>query len=180
MPEKFPERFPAVARFESSRTVEETDLSLSPSAQSLADAVIGEVNNVRAARRRNVAAPARITPRLDASARSPLTSDRPKGPTFDALWPKGPRSLRAVQSGPARAVATPALEPEQVNEPAFEAPPTGVPDDAATEITILKSGVVDGMAYTLYSDGSIEAELPQGTLRFGSITELRSHIEQGS
>src|SRR5262245_48102964 len=33
---------------------------------------------------------------------------------------------------------------------------------------ILKSGVVDGMAYTLYVDGSIEAELPQGTLRFAS------------
>jgi hypothetical protein len=36
------------------------------------------------------------------------------------------------------------------------------------------------MAYTLYSDGSIEAALPQGTLRFGSITELRNHIEQAS
>ena len=34
------------------------------------------------------------------------------------------------------------------------------------------------MAYTLYSDGSIEAQLPQGTLRFGSITALRDHIEK--
>jgi len=32
-------------------------------------------------------------------------------------------------------------------------------------IAILKSGVIDGMAYTLYTDGSIEAELPQGTMR---------------
>ena len=47
-------------------------------------------------------------------------------------------------------------------------------------VTILKSGVVDGMAYTLFSDGSIEAELPQGKLRFGSITELRIHIEQSA
>jgi hypothetical protein len=45
-------------------------------------------------------------------------------------------------------------------------------------VSILKSGVVEGMAYTLYSDGSIEAQLPGGTVRFGSITELRSHIEQ--
>jgi len=45
---------------------------------------------------------------------------------------------------------------------------------------ILKSGVVDGMAYTLYVDGSIEAELPQGTLHFASIDELRSHLEQHS
>jgi hypothetical protein len=45
---------------------------------------------------------------------------------------------------------------------------------------ILKSGVVDGMGYTLYVDGSIEAELPQGTLRFASINELRSHLEKNS
>jgi hypothetical protein len=53
-------------------------------------------------------------------------------------------------------------------------------DEPAEPITILKSGIVDGMAYTLYSDGSIEAQLPQGLLRFGSITELRAHIEQDS
>jgi hypothetical protein len=46
--------------------------------------------------------------------------------------------------------------------------------------TILKSGVVEGMAYTLYADGSIEAELPNGRVRFGSIAELRAHIESNS
>ena len=45
---------------------------------------------------------------------------------------------------------------------------------------ILKSGVVDGMAYTLYADGSIEAKLPHGTVKFGSIAELRAHIETNS
>ena len=44
----------------------------------------------------------------------------------------------------------------------------------------LKSGVVDGMAYTLYTDGSIEAKLPQGMVRFGSVAELRAHIEGNS
>ena len=43
---------------------------------------------------------------------------------------------------------------------------------------ILKSGVVDGMAYSLYSDGSIEAQLPEGMMRFGSIEELRAHLDQ--
>ena len=33
-----------------------------------------------------------------------------------------------------------------------------------------------GMAYTLYSDRSIEAELPIGTVRFGSIAELQDHV----
>ena len=46
--------------------------------------------------------------------------------------------------------------------------------------TILKSGVVDGMAYTLYTDGSIEAKLPEGTVRFASVAELRAHIESNS
>ncbi len=47
-------------------------------------------------------------------------------------------------------------------------------------VTILKSGVVDGMAYSLYSDGSIEAQLPEGTMRFGSIDELRIHLDRRS
>jgi hypothetical protein len=45
-------------------------------------------------------------------------------------------------------------------------------------VTILKSGVVDGMAYSLYSDGSIEAQLPEGMIRFSSVDELRTHLER--
>jgi hypothetical protein len=37
--------------------------------------------------------------------------------------------------------------------------------------------VIDGMAYTLYADGSIEAELPQGTVKFASVDALRAHLE---
>ena len=44
------------------------------------------------------------------------------------------------------------------------------------EVRIFKSGVIDGMAYTLYTDGSIEAELPQGTVKFASIDELRAYL----
>ncbi|MGA2129391.1 MAG: hypothetical protein ABSG76_24935 [Xanthobacteraceae bacterium] len=43
-------------------------------------------------------------------------------------------------------------------------------------VSILKSGVIDGMAYTIYSDGSIEAELPQGTMRFTTFEELRVYL----
>jgi hypothetical protein len=52
--------------------------------------------------------------------------------------------------------------------------------EEAPPVAILKSGVVDGMGYTLYVDGSIEAELPDGTLRFASINELRAHLEKNS
>ena len=80
---------------------------------------------------------------------------------------------------------------EPKSEPAMPEPPAPVkhseperakvpPAGEMRAVAILKSGVVDGMGYTLYVDGSIEAELPQGTLRFASINELRSHLEKHS
>jgi hypothetical protein len=180
LPEKLPQELPALARFESTRVVQQMDLSLLPRGPSSVDEAVAEVDNkARAARWRNGAAPTRITPRLDLGARSPISSERPKGPAFDALWPKGPRPTRAAQSSaPAQAAAAPVVEPEQSNEAAVDALQAVAQDAAPAPLSILKSGVVDGMAYSLYSDGSIEAQLPQGTLRFGSITELRNHIEQ--
>jgi hypothetical protein len=75
------------------------------------------------------------------------------------------------------------VRPEPRPEPRFEPPmpprePMAPPLAEPRPIAILKSGVIDGMAYTLYTDGSIEAELPQGTMRFASIDELRLHLEQ--
>ncbi len=69
-----------------------------------------------------------------------------------------------------------ALDAQQA-EPEHDEPEQ--PADAYA-VSILKSGVIDGMAYTLYSDGSIEAEMPQGTMRFASIDELRDYLEQTS
>lgn len=48
----------------------------------------------------------------------------------------------------------------------------------ASAVSIVKSGVVDSMAYSLYSDGSIEAQMPEGMVRFSSIDELRAHLDQ--
>jgi hypothetical protein len=45
-------------------------------------------------------------------------------------------------------------------------------------VTVIKSGVVDGMGYSLYSDGSIEAQMPEGMMRFASIDDLRAHLDQ--
>lgn len=55
--------------------------------------------------------------------------------------------------------------------------PSQMPPARPAPISILTSDVVDGMPYTLYSDGSIEAQLPQGTFRFSSVDELRNHLE---
>jgi len=34
------------------------------------------------------------------------------------------------------------------------------------------------MPYTLYADGSIEADLPTGTVKFASVDALRAHLEK--
>jgi hypothetical protein len=159
---------------------------------------LGLLKTARAGRRLNGTTPIRTTPRLDLSARFPLASDRPssdrlsserpKGPSFDAMWPRGPRPLRstapaAPQPVPEPPTVVPAAEPPANKESAdttiaVSAVAVAAPVETPHPVSVLKSGVVDGMAYTLFSDGSIEAALPQGTLRFGSISELRQHIEQ--
>ena len=106
------------------------------------------------------------TKRLDFLFRS--RASRPAEPVEPA-WTK--RSVRDLQNG--SPMAPQATEPRAAPEP----PPRPEPP---RDVAILKSGIVDGMAYTLYADGSIEAQLPQGTVRFGSITELRAHIENNS
>lgn len=183
-----PEKIPAMVRLESARVIEETELLLAPASSSAVastsvDAAVAEVDKGRLARRKNGPGATRVAPRLDLSVRPAASSERPPGPAFDTLWPKGPRPVRTAPtaSAPAAAAAPTVVEPEQKSEPVPEPAQTLVPDEApAPQVTVLKSGMVDGMAYTLYSDGSIEAQLPQGTLRFGSITELRNHIEQSA
>jgi len=111
-----------------------------------------------------------------ASAPSPPPPPRPSQSTyFDAMWSA---EQKPASSAPAdvRPESKPTLPP--LRRPDLEPPPR--PAASEPRVAILKSGVVDGMGYTLYVDGSIEAELPQGTLRFSSINELRSHLEKNT
>lgn len=92
--------------------------------------------------------------------------------SFESFWPS---ERKAADAEPAPVEAEiPAVEPP-MDEPAEAERPA-----EPYAVSILKSGVVDGMAYTLYSDGSIEAEMPQGTMRFASIMELRAYLEKSS
>jgi len=45
-------------------------------------------------------------------------------------------------------------------------------------LPILKSGVIQQTAYTLFTDGSIETQMPEGVRRFASIEEFLSHLEK--
>jgi hypothetical protein len=92
--------------------------------------------------------------------------------SFESVWPK--RQQRKDEQADA---GEPPRTPRERPRPHETAPAAS---EEPRQPAILKSGVVDGMAYTLYADGSIEAQLPQGTVRFGSIAELRAHIENNS
>jgi hypothetical protein len=98
-----------------------------------------------------------------------------KNEKFENLWPIGSRG-KATEPQPAKSEERPGAAAPG-NEPA-DSQPMSVEERRA--VAILKSGVVDGMAYTLYADGSIEAQLPEGTVRFASIDELRDHLEKHS
>ena len=88
--------------------------------------------------------------------------------SFEEAWPRKRPAAGADQ-------ATSAPERSGLLEP------TPAPrSEELQQVTVLKSGVVDGMAYSLYSDGSIEAQMPEGMMRFESIDELREHLEQRS
>jgi len=120
----------------------------------------------------------RREPSLDTGWRAPPPPPPREAPTsyFDSMWPAKPRTAPAPEP---QAEARRELPPRE-RETIARAMPAPEPPVEPAKPAVLKSGVVDGMAYTLYVDGSIEAELPQGTLRFASIDELRSHLEKSS
>lgn len=118
--------------------------------------------------------------RLDFLFRSRPTRPASQRENFDAVWSADGRPAKRAESEPSPASEMGQVQADQaapVQDRRPEPATLAEPQDAAA---ILKSGVVDGMAYTLYTDGSIEAKLPDGTVRFGSIAELRAHIERNS
>jgi hypothetical protein len=121
------------------------------------------------------------------SRATPQTEPPKEKERFDLVWPdrgagpaqgeskvemkREPALDMPLPPIPARPRETrPATEkrmPEALRKPVVERGPA-----------ILKSGVIDGMPYTLYADGSIEAQLPQGMVKFASVDALRAHLEK--
>ncbi|MDH2354018.1 DUF308 domain-containing protein [Bradyrhizobium sp. SSUT112] len=98
--------------------------------------------------------------------------------SFDDAWPK-PDRMRPPEP-PAASRRPPPRSPSTFSEAAPPPAPEPAPAAEQAPVTVLKSGIVDGMAYSLYSDGSIEAQMPEGMMRFASIDELRAHLDQRS
>jgi len=106
---------------------------------------------------------------------------------FDMVWPSERRKAEEVSE---HRTETP---PETQNRPVEPRLPPMPPAPSVAPVapapvrpvrteprspSILKSGVIDEMAYTLFTDGSIEAQMPEGTMRFASIEDLRRHLEK--
>jgi hypothetical protein len=117
--------------------------------------------------------PAAKSPGGDPSVEPALAADAGKAsqphPSFNDTWPRVERSPRA---DPATSCRDAALAPPLQTDRRF----SSRQDTSAA--TVVKSGTVDGMSYSLYSDGSIEAQMPEGMMRFASIEELRTHIDR--
>jgi hypothetical protein len=179
---------PALAPFKAAPVVEDTALSLMPQTPVHADEGIHEVKDLAViGRGGNGARPIRRVPRVVASGRQSAAPDVARGAVLNAFWPDKSRAGNGAAS--AEAASSTPQPPLVLRSEVPPAPVAAMTPVAQTEgielvarqpISILKSGVVEGMAYSLYSDGSIEAELPQGTLRFGSIEALRNHIESST
>lgn len=136
-----------------------------------------DLRNIRPPENRPVRTAEKVRAPHKEAAPQPAKRSAPLAPAFDSVWPADAPSPRA--------------EPLDAFDDVRHAPSAGANGNAshheapkrrpeAAAITVLKSGVVDGMAYTLYTDGSIEAELAQGVVRFGSIDELRNHLEKSA
>ena len=115
------------------------------------------------------------------SANAPADGAKPAAAAPDV--PPAPQvdlaPLARVPEEPRVAVPPPAAAPPAAKPPAPPLrPPVKPAAPAATtpDATVYKSGVIDGMAYTLFMDGSIEAELPQGKVRFASVDELQKYL----
>ena len=96
---------------------------------------------------------------------------------FEDAWPQSERSRSDAASRRSGRAPSTFTESNTGTAGADRYPPA-TPAAEPSPVTVLKSGVVDGMAYSLYSDGSIEAQMPEGMMRFASIDELRSHLDQ--
>jgi hypothetical protein len=173
-----PNIYPMVRAVGESTPLELDSVPLSPSVATRSNAVAREprleVKSLPQAAPRP-SAPAIVPPARNVIEGPRVDADRglekqPRSNLFDAVWPMETKALAAAVND--QVVRGPRGESTGWRERA-EPLEAGEPRPAS----ILKSGVIDGMAYTLYTDGSIEAQLPQGTMKFGSIDDLRSHLQ---
>jgi hypothetical protein len=129
--------------------------------------------------------PARTAPAAQGAARSSLFGWLGRGsapepvraaPAAPSLKPEAQPAVPPVDLAPLARI--PDMPPPQtpVPPPPLRAPPKPAPTANSPATTVYRSGVIDGMAYSLFMDGSIEAELPTGRVKFATIDELQKYL----
>lgn len=130
--------------------------------------------------------PESLAPVSSASVPTPALEAEPKV-SFENAWPQSPRAGASGASTDRPAAETVILNSESAaissgavsSSDSDTAAASGESTEDQSDATVIKSGVVDGMSYTLYSDGSIEAKLPgEGPIRFSSLEALRTYLDQ--
>ena len=99
---------------------------------------------------------------------------------LDTIRPSDHRNAEMAETLP-RAEVPPSAGtgPGEEKSPPLS-PAEAAPPGAVRPVRILKSGVINEVTYTLFSDGTIETQTPKGTQHFGSIDEFRRHLEAGA
>ena len=126
------------------------------------------------------AAPPAPAPQAPPPPREPAPSAPPHPEN-----PPPPESAAVSRPDPFRAAWQKAWEQGWEGEASAGPRDAAAPEATATSAespapdhSVVKSGVIGGMRYTLYADGSIEAELAEGLVRFPSVQALRAHVER--
>lgn len=113
---------------------------------------------------------------------SPSALEAEPGVSFENAWPKpsnGYSDHTEPSIDPAEATGDEADAGRSAAESDAPARAQAATSDLSPGVTVVRSGSVDEMAYTYYSDGSIEAQLPgEGPIRFASLDALRTYVEQ--
>jgi hypothetical protein len=101
----------------------------------------------------------------------PANDRKPETETAGTETPAPPADASLAAGAAEDEMKSPPLSPAEAAAPA---PPAIRPS------RVLKSGTINDVSYTLFSDGSIETPTPEGTLRFDSIDEFRQHLEKSA
>jgi hypothetical protein len=103
---------------------------------------------------------------------------------FEAIWSS---ERRSPEEGPEQQTELPPATGMRSAE--SKSPPLSPAQRSASASTkpvpveppplpVVKSGVIQQIAYTLFTDGSIETQMPEGVRRFASIEEFLGHLEK--
>jgi hypothetical protein len=118
------------------------------------------------------------TPALEAQPKVSFENAWPNPSRTNGGWDRGGPSNEPADAANHEADADHSTAAPDEPPPPAEAAAQDV-SDLPPGVTVVRSGTVDDMAYTYYSDGSIEAQLAgESPIRFASLDALRTYVEQ--